>query len=121
MINNTKYLGNKTNQLANNIHPHIFIFTSADLLWELLNIISGYAPDIYKPKEEREIFYNQLHNIINTVNPQEKITIMGDLNARIGDNELNEKDSNDNGNLLKYFCGVNKLKINHTFFVHHMR
>lgn len=52
---------------------------------------------------------------------------MGDLNARIVDNVLNEithrfkeKDTDDHGDILKYSSALNNLPINNTFFDHYI-
>ena len=90
-----------------------------------LHIFSVYAPDISKPKETREVFYDQLHNEIQTIPIDQNIIIMGDLNARVGNDiisgikqRFNEDIKNDNGDLLIDLCSQNNLRINNTFFPH---
>lgn len=92
---------------------------------EPLHIISVYASDITKAREERRMFYEHLQELLDAIPKKEKIIILGDLNVRI-DNEaipqikqrFNEEDHNDNGDLLIDFCTHNSLRINNTFFDH---
>ncbi|XP_057671201.1 craniofacial development protein 2-like [Diorhabda carinulata] len=90
---------------------------------QLLNIISIYAPEDNKPKQERESFYEQLQNITESLPQNESIIILGDFNARIGNEVIpgvkqrfNENILNDNGELLMNLCSLCDLRINNTFF-----
>ncbi|XP_019765820.1 uncharacterized protein LOC109541399 [Dendroctonus ponderosae] len=78
-----------------------------------------------KPTEESEIFYKKLQNTVNKINNGHKIVILGDLNARIGNEKMrgvkqrfNEAVINKNGELLIDFCARNEMRINNTFFSH---
>lgn len=89
------------------------------------NLISTYAPDISKPREESEHFYEKLQDTVNELGNKDRIIIFGDLNARIGNDEIanvkqrfNEPDKNENGELLIDFCARNELRINNTYFPH---
>ncbi|XP_030763134.1 craniofacial development protein 2-like [Sitophilus oryzae] len=89
---------------------------------ENIHLISVYAPDISKDRAERESFYEELQEAVDRIQAKDKIVIMGDLNARVGNEPLggvtqrfNEEVMNDNGDLLKAFCAVNALRINNTF------
>ncbi|XP_048516539.1 uncharacterized protein LOC125502457 [Dendroctonus ponderosae] len=73
----------------------------------VIHLISTYAPDMYKPTEESEIFYEKFQNTVNKINNGHKIVILEDLNARIGNEEIrgvkqrfNEAVINENGELL---------------------
>ena len=93
-----------------------------------IQIISAYAPDISKPKEERRSFYEELQSIVDLIPSHHRIILMGDLNARVG-NEIingvkqrfNEHTSNDNGDLLTDFCAQNNFRINNTYFDHNLK
>ncbi|XP_030758928.1 craniofacial development protein 2-like, partial [Sitophilus oryzae] len=63
-----------------------------------IHIISVYATDINKPEEMSMDFYENLQSAIDKIPRHEKIILLGDLNARIG----NE----------------NELRINNTYFPH---
>lgn len=90
--------------------------------WCLLGL---YAPDISKPREQREEFYEDLQNVIAQIPKDALLIMMGDMNARIGNmpvpgvkQRFNEGEINDNGDLLTNFCSMNSLRINNTFFNH---
>lgn len=92
---------------------------------EYIHIYSVYAPDITKSREERRMFYEQLQNEIDKITPNQRLLLMGDFNARIGDDivhgikqRFHEQVNNDNGDLLVEFCAQNSLRINNTFFAH---
>lgn len=55
-----------------------------------MHLISVYAPDISKEKEERERekFYEELQTVVNKIGTQDKIIIMGELNAGIRNKPL---------------------------------
>jgi hypothetical protein len=55
---------------------------------ERIHAISIYAPDINKPREEREYFFESLHETLNQLPKEDKIFVMGDLNARIGNTPI---------------------------------
>lgn len=87
--------------------------------------ISVYAPDITKPQEEKDQFYDELQEILNNIPPKDEVIILGDLNARVGNNVIprvkslfNEAITNENGDQLSSFCMHNELRINNTFFDH---
>lgn len=89
------------------------------------DFISVYAPDISKPREEREKFFSSLTEMVKSTRRQNKLFVMGDLNSRIGNNEIpgvmqrfNEDTLNENGELLIYLCMDQELRINNTFFQH---
>lgn len=92
---------------------------------ENIHIIGAYAPDSNKSRESVENFYSTLQGEMDKIPHGEKLIIMGDLNARIGNtaiewimHEFNEEHSDDNGEKLLAFCTLNELRINNTFFDH---
>jgi hypothetical protein len=94
----------------------------------LTNIISVYAPDITKPLEEIEEFYTQLEHIISEVPVSEKLIMLGDFNARIGNTiipgikqRFNESALNRNGEMLIDVCSRNEMRICNTFFPHKLQ
>ena len=89
------------------------------------HLISTYALDISKPTAETENFYQQLQNVVDNINAKHKIIVLGDLNARIGNDVIpgikqknNEEIINENGEALIDFCSRNELRINNTYFPH---
>jgi hypothetical protein len=90
-----------------------------------IHLISTYAPDISRPREETDEFYEHLQATIENVPTTQGIIILGDLNARLGNQKLdglkqicNEAIFNDNGEKLIDFCARHELRINNTFFPH---
>jgi len=88
-------------------------------------IRSTYAQDISKFKEECKELFRKLQVIMKNISNNDRIMIIGDLNARIGDNEIpgikqrfNESTWNENGELVD--CARNELR-NNTFFPHKMQ
>ncbi|XP_060517725.1 uncharacterized protein LOC132696713 [Cylas formicarius] len=88
---------------------------SLNLNQTTMHLVNIYAPDISKPTEESERFYEDLQN---TEMNHHEIIIFGDLNAQIGDEILpgvkqkhNEPTFNENGELLIDFCARNELTI----------
>ncbi|XP_030767311.1 craniofacial development protein 2-like [Sitophilus oryzae] len=89
-----------------------------------IHIILVYAPDINKPEEMSIDFYENLQSAIDKIPRHKKIILLGDLNARIGNEvvdgikqKYNENITNRNGEILTEFCGQNELRIN-TYFPH---
>ena len=88
-------------------------------------LLSLYAPDISKPKEQREEFDEDLRTVVAQLPQDALLIMMGDMNARIENmpvpgvkQRFNEGEINDNGDLLIKFCSMNALRINNTFFNH---
>lgn len=81
-----------------------------------IHIISVYAPDVKKPEEMSMDFYESLQSAIDKIPRHEKIILLGDLNARIGNEvvdgikqKYNENITNRNGEILTEFCEQNEL------------
>jgi hypothetical protein len=88
-------------------------------------LLSLYAPDISKPKEQREEFYEDLQNVIDQIPKDALLIMMGDMNARVGNmpvpgvkQHFNEGKINDNRDILTNFCSMNSLRMNNIFFNH---
>ena len=72
--------------------------------------------------ELNEEFYEALQKILDKVNKNDYITLIGDMNARVGNNRVanivvanGEATLNNNGKKLTDFCTFNNLKITSTF------
>jgi len=84
---------------------------------------------VYTPTEARdeltEEFYETLQKILDKVNKNDYIMLIGDMNARVGNNKVanivgtnREATLDSNDRKLIDFCTFNNLKIMHTFFKH---
>lgn len=89
-----------------------------------LSLIGVYAP-IEGENEENDEFYLNLQNILNKVNQNDFIMIIGDFNARIGNSKIDtnigifgEQTRNNNGSRLIDFVSFNQLKVMNSFFNH---
>ena len=92
-----------------------------------LTIIQMYAPTNDAEDESKEEFYEQLQREVEATPRHDVLIVMGDLNAKIGqDNEGWEKvmgqhglgRMNENGKRLATFCGNSNLVIDGSLFKH---
>ncbi|XP_056647272.1 craniofacial development protein 2-like [Diorhabda sublineata] len=104
---------------------HSIIQIIVELANERTHLLSIYAPDVSKPKEEREAFFDALQATSDKIPSKDKVFIMGDFNSRIGNtvipgimHSFNEGAVNDNGDILIDVCALNELRINNTYFDH---
>lgn len=104
---------------------HRIIQVSLKFNNDMVHIISVYAPDITKPRDDREEFYDKLEEVITNINRLDKIFIIGDTNARVGNTPIpgvmqhwNEDTVNENGEILINMCTQLELRINNTYFQH---
>ncbi|XP_056641504.1 craniofacial development protein 2-like [Diorhabda sublineata] len=104
---------------------HSIIQITVELANERTHLLSIYAPDVSKPKEERKAFFDALQATLDKIPSKDKVFIMGDFNSRIGNtvilgimHSFNEEAVNDNGDILIDVCALNELRINNTYFDH---
>ena len=92
-----------------------------------LTVIQTYAPANDAMDEEKDEFYNQLRDTISRRNRHDMIVVMGDPNAKLGNNNTTREEvlgkfgvgaMNDNGERLCDFCSANGLVITGTIFPH---
>src|SRR5579871_5514335 len=92
-----------------------------------LYIIQCYAPTNEAEEEDKEAFYRRLQEIVDKVPAHDVLCIMGDLNAKVGNNNRDREaimgregcgNMNENGEMLINFCMENRLVIGGTIFPH---
>jgi hypothetical protein len=92
-----------------------------------LTIIQCYAPTNEATDEDKDEWYEQLQRLVSKVPQHDMLLIIGDMNAKVGNNNTNyEKamgthgcgDMNDNGSRLADFCMNNSGVIGGTIFPH---
>lgn len=90
-----------------------------------LLIISVYAPTLDSESEVKHSFYENLEKTINTVCLNEQLVIMGNINARVGNNSKTWKDIigplgigkvNNNEDRFLQLCAKNSRFITNTNF-----
>ncbi|XP_044755121.1 craniofacial development protein 2-like [Coccinella septempunctata] len=79
-------ISEKLEQSIEDIHDISERFLKVTLNTETgkLHLFSVYAPDISKPREETAQFYEILEEEVSRIPQNERMLMMGDLNARIG-------------------------------------
>ena len=79
-------------------------------------MVQAYVPTNDAMDEEKDEFYNQLQDTVSSCNINDLIVVMGDLNAKVGNNNTNREEvirkfgvgfMNDNGEGLCDFCNAN--------------
>lgn len=92
-----------------------------------VSIIQCYAPTEGASEDEKTAFYELLETTSRKVKKQDIVIVMGDLNAKIGNDNLGIEniigrhglgEMNENGNRLVDFCGDKELVIGGTLFPH---
>ena len=91
------------------------------------SIIAIYAPTMTNSPNTILQFYKQLENILKRIPKDDKIVLLGDFNARVGENEsiwngvlgkFGTGRANSNGELLLSICTEHQLVITNTCFKH---
>ena len=85
-----------------------------------------YAPTNESTDDEKDDFYDQLQATFGTCNRHDVVIVMGDLNAKVGEDNKDMAGitgkmdwvTNDNGERLCDFCLMNALGITLTCFPH---
>ena len=90
---------------------------------EKVVIVSVYAPGMEKSENERETFWENLNECLSGFGEGERIIVLGDMNAKVGDRE---KDGvlgrygvpgvNENGERLVEMCSERRLIVGNTWF-----
>ena len=92
-----------------------------------LNVIQCYAPTIDKEEQTKEEFYNLLQKTIDKIKGRGITILMGDLNAKIGEDNRGYEGTigkhglgvmNENGEMLANLCATNQLVIGGSLFSH---
>ncbi len=92
-----------------------------------LTIIHAYAPTEDADEQDKDKFYEQLQEVLNSRKKHDMLIVTGDMNAKVGsDNKSYESvmgkhgegNMNDNGERLCEICQMNELVITGTLFPH---
>ncbi|XP_005091913.1 craniofacial development protein 2-like [Aplysia californica] len=91
------------------------------------SILQCYAPTNDSEDESKDYFYEQLQRELTGIPRHDLIVVMGDLNAKVGEDNTNYERKmgqqgtgtrNENGERLVDFCALNNLVIGGTLFPH---
>lgn len=89
-----------------------------------ITMISAYAPTLLADEESKDLFYSQLHAVVN-ISRRDKLILLGDFNARVGSSHMiwpgvlgphGIGNINTNGERLLSFCTEHGLTITNTYF-----
>ncbi|MEL7523216.1 MAG: endonuclease/exonuclease/phosphatase family protein, partial [Cyanobacteria bacterium J06553_1] len=90
---------------------------------EKIVIVSVYGPGMEKSENERERFWDNLNECLAGFDEEERIIVLGDMNAKVGDRE---KDGvvgkfgvpgiNENGECLVEMCAERDMIVGNTWF-----
>ena len=92
-----------------------------------MTVIQPYAPINDAMDEQENESYNQLQDTISDYNRNDLLVVMGDLNAKVRNNNTNRREvmrkfgigiMNDSGEGLCDFCSANGFVITGTNFLH---
>ena len=103
---------------------------SSRLMWvrvrmdrECWAFVSAYGPGCEKSEEERDEFWNELTRCVDGLSTRNYVVVLGDLNARVGDGELEcvvgkygVSGENESGKRLLDMCVEQELAIGNSFF-----
>ena len=90
-----------------------------------VTLINVYAPTMTYPDEDKEAFYSQLRGVVNNVPAGDRLFLLGDFNARVGNDyntwspalgRFGKGQQNQNGELLTCLCTELNLAITNTYF-----
>ena len=103
---------------------------SARLMWvrvrmgrECWAFVSAYGPGCERSEEERDEFWNELTRCVDGLSTRNYVVVLGDLNARVGDGELEGvvgkygvPGENESGERLLDMCVEQELVIGNSLF-----
>ena len=103
---------------------------SSRLMWmrmklagEGVVIVGAYGPGMEKSENERETFWEMLNECLSGFRENERIILLGDLNAKVGDHEregvlgrYGVPGMNENGERLVEVCTERRLIVGNTWF-----
>ena len=103
---------------------------SSRIVWVKLNVrgeklvvVSAYGPGMERSESEREQFWESLNVCLAGFNENERVIVLGDLNAKVGDRERGEvvgkfgvPGVNENGECLIELCEERCMIVGNTWF-----
>ena len=107
-----------------------YVCVSSRIVWVRLNIrgskvviVSVYGPGMERSETERMQFWEGLNECLAGFDESERVIVMGDLNAKVGDRERGDvvgrfgvPGMNENGECLLELCEERRLSVGNTWF-----
>ena len=119
------HIANKLTKQPTGLNDRLMSLTIPLTKKKNATLISAYAPTMTNDDETKDKFYLDLDTLIASVNPTDKLIILGDFNARVGTDHKTWEGtigkhgigkSNSNGLLLLRTCTMHDLVITNTLF-----
>ncbi|XP_062866594.1 uncharacterized protein LOC134329279, partial [Trichomycterus rosablanca] len=91
----------------------------------MLNVVSGYAPQVGCEKEEKEKFWRDLDEVIESIPKEERVVIGADLNGHVGEGNRGDeevmgrfgvKERNQEGQMVVDFAKRMEMAVVNTYF-----
>ena len=101
---------------------------SESVAFKHLTVICAYAPTYHSAEEQKESFFSELQEAIDSTSENDVLIIAGDFNARVGSRTKGSSEwmgvlgchgigkVNDQGMAFLQFCMINSLTIMNTWF-----
>ena len=90
---------------------------------EKIVIVAVYGPGMERSENERDAFWECFNECINGFSENERIVVLGDMNAKVGNREVYKvvgkygvPGVNENGERLVEVCSERRLSIGNTWF-----
>ena len=64
------------------------MYVSISIKREFWTVIAVYVPRMERSEEERDVFWEELKGSIDVCEDRGKVVIIGDMNAKVGDREV---------------------------------
>ena len=111
-------LVNKLSSLPQGINDRIMTMKLTLTGKKQATIISAYAPTMTNPDHIKDQFYEELNSLVTAVPKTEKLTILGDFNARVGvDHQSWENVLGKMALVDVTLCAEHKLLVTNTVFL----
>ena len=63
-----------------------------EVIGSILNIVSAYAPQVNNSMEEKNIFWEDLDGLIESISKEERIVLGADLNGHVGEGNIGNEE-----------------------------
>ena len=76
----------------NSIQPLDKVLYNPKVNGSILNIISAYAPQVNNSMEEKNVFWEDLDGLIESISKEERIVLGADLNGHVGEGNIRDEE-----------------------------